>query len=277
MMLSQKKRLSAITLNLMNLTVGLLIISPILMGISMSLMSASEMASIPPNFLPQSLKLLNYTKALRSVPIFQFMANSFVVCFLVIAAQVVTCSLAAYAFSFFDFPFREGIFMLVLSTMMIPADATIIANYLTISQLKLQDTYLALVLPYLTSAMGIFLMRQYFLTVPKELKEAATIDGCGDIRFLLQILMPISKPVIASLVIYIFIQTYNQFLWPLLVTNRSQRRTVQIGMSILRSAEAIDYGVVLAGAVMILIPSIVVFSIGQKALIKGMTAGSVKG
>lgn len=273
----RKKQLVEVAMNLMNLAVGLIIISPILMGISMSLMSASEMASIPPNILPQSFKLLNYTKALGSVPIFQFMSNSFIVCFLVITAQVITCSLAAYAFSFFDFPFRQGIFTIVLSTMMIPADATIIANYLTISQMRLQDTYLALIFPYLTSAMGIFLMRQYFLTVPKELKEAATIDGCGDIRFLLQILIPISKPVIASLVIYIFIQTYNQFLWPLLVTNRSERRTVQIGMSILRAAEAIDYGVVLAGAVMILIPSIVVFSIGQKALIKGMTAGSVKG
>ncbi|MEG0942804.1 MAG: carbohydrate ABC transporter permease [Angelakisella sp.] len=264
-------------LNLLNLLFGILIVSPILLGLSMSFMSASEMASIPPNILPSGLKVLNYVKALHSVPIFQFMANSFIVCFIVIMVQVITCSLSAYAFSFFEFKGRNLLFMLVLSTMMIPADSTIMANYLTISHLKLQDTYLALVLPYLTSAMGIFLMRQYFLTVPKELKEAAILDGCGDVKFLTRILMPISKPVLASLVIYIFIQTYNQFLWPLLVTNKSERRTVQIGMSILKTAEAIDYGVVLAGAVLILIPSIFVFVFGQKALIKGMTSGAVKG
>lgn len=273
----KQKSLTSLSMNMLNILIGLLIISPILLGLSMSFMSAAEMATIPPNILPSSLKILNYKKALHSVPIFKFMINSFIVCFIVIVSQVITCSMSAYAFSFFEFKGRALLFMLVLSTMMIPADATIIANYLTISQLKLQDTYIALVLPYLTSAMGIFLMRQYFLTVPRELKEAATIDGCGHLRFLVRILMPISKPVVASLVIYIFIQTYNQFLWPLLVTNKSERRTVQIGMSILKTAEAIDYGVVLAGAVLILIPSIFVFTIGQKSLIKGMTSGAVKG
>lgn len=273
----KQKSLTSLSMNMLNILIGLLIISPILLGLSMSFMSAAEMATIPPNILPSSLKILNYKKALHSVPIFKFMINSFIVCFIVIVSQVITCSMSAYAFSFFEFKGRTILFMLVLSTMMIPADATIIANYLTISQLKLQDTYVALVLPYLTSAMGIFLMRQYFLTVPRELKEAATIDGCGHLRFLVRILMPISKPVVASLVIYIFIQTYNQFLWPLLVTNKSERRTVQIGMSILKTAEAIDYGVVLAGAVLILIPSIFVFTIGQKSLIKGMTSGAVKG
>lgn len=272
-----KKNSVDIAINLLNVAVGLLIVSPILLGLSFSFMSASEMASIPPNILPSGFKVMNYIKALNSVPIFKFMVNSFIVCFIVISVQIVTCSLSAYAFSFFNFRGRNILFMLVLSTMMIPADSTIIANYLTISQLRLQDTYLALVMPYLTSAMGIFLMRQYFMTVPRELKEAATIDGCGDTRFLVKILLPISKPVLASLVIYIFIQTYNQFLWPLLVTNKSERRTVQIGMSILKSAEAIDYGVVLAGAVMILVPSIFVFVFGQKALIKGMTSGAVKG
>jgi sn-glycerol 3-phosphate transport system permease protein len=125
--------------------------------------------------------------------------------------------------------------------------------------------------------MGIFLMRQFFLTIPRELHEAAIIDGCRDLRFLLKIVLPISQPAIASLGVYIFIQTYNQFLWPLLVTNSNRMRTVQIGMSILKEAEAVDYGIVLAGAVLILIPSVLVFVIGQEYLVKGMTAGAVKG
>jgi sn-glycerol 3-phosphate transport system permease protein len=167
--------------------------------------------------------------------------------------------------------------MVVLATMMIPMDSIIIANYLTVAQARLTNTYVGLVLPYLTSAMGIFLMRQFFLTIPRELQEAAILDGCSDMRFLLKIVMPISKPAIASLGVYTFIQVYNQYLWPLLVTNSNRMRTVQVGIGILKESEAVDYGIVLAGSVIILIPVIIVFIIGQKYLIRGMTAGAVKG
>ncbi|MDR1901009.1 MAG: carbohydrate ABC transporter permease [Treponema sp.] len=259
------------------LFIGILIISPILLGVSLSFMSPAEMASIPPHFLPQEPVTYTYQNATRTVPIFNFMINSFIVCAIVIVGQILTCSFAAYAFSFYEFKGRRILFMAVLSTMMIPVDAIIIANYLTVSQMRLNDTYIGLVFPYLTSAMGIFLMRQFFLTIPRELHEAATLDGCRDIRFLFNIVMPISKPAIASLGVYIFIQVYNQFLWPLLVTNTNRMRTVQVGMSILKEAEAVDYGVVLAGSVLILIPAVLVFIIGQKYLVKGMTAGAVKG
>ncbi|MDR3171736.1 MAG: carbohydrate ABC transporter permease [Treponema sp.] len=259
------------------LFIGILIISPILLGFSLSFMAPAEMASIPPHFIPHNLVTYTYQNALRTVPIFNFMINSFIVCALVIVGQIITGSFAAYAFSFFEFKGRTLLFMVVLSTMMIPVDAIIIANYLTISQWRLNDTYIGLITPYLASAMGIFLMRQFFLTIPKELHEAAILDGCRDLRFLFSIVMPISKPAIASLGVYIFIQVYNQFLWPLLVTNTNRMRTVQVGMSILKEAEAVDYGSVLAGSVLILIPAVVVFIIGQKYLVKGMTAGAVKG
>ncbi len=121
------------------------------------------------------------------------------------------------------------------------------------------------------------MMRQYFMTVPKELKEASIIDGCNHFQFLFKVLLPISTPIIASLGIYVFINTYNQFLWPLLVTNRETMRTVQIGISMLQSAEQVNYGIVLAAAIFILIPAIVVFAFGQKQLVKGMTSGAVKG
>jgi sn-glycerol 3-phosphate transport system permease protein len=240
-------------------------------------MSTPELASIPPHFFPRDPVTHTYAFALRTVPIFRFMSNSFIVCALVIVGQVLTCSFAAFAFSFFRFKGRNLLFMLILSTMMIPADATIVANYLTISQLRLNDTYLGLIFPYLTSAMGIFLMRQFYLTIPKELHEAAILDGCKNLRFLFQIVMPVSIPAIASLGVYVFIQVYNQFLWPLLVTNKNNMRTVQIGMSMLKEGEVIDYGVVLAGSVMILLPALFVFIVGQRYLVKGMTAGAVKG
>jgi sn-glycerol 3-phosphate transport system permease protein len=262
---------------ILKLIIGLIIVSPILFGVSFSFMSPAERAEIPPHLLPQEPVTYTYERAAGQIPIIRFMANSLIVCAAIITGQIITCGFAAYAFAFYRFRGNKVIFMIVLSTMMIPADAIIIANYLTISQFRLYDTYLALAAPYLSSAMGIFLMRQFFLTIPRELQEAAIIDGCRDLPFLFRIVLPISKPVIASLGVYIFIQTYNQFLWPLLVTNSNRMRTVQIGMSILKDAEQVDYGVVLAGAVLILIPSVLVFVIGQKYMIRGMTAGAVKG
>lgn len=261
----------------LKLLIGILIVSPIILGFTMSFMTAAELASVPPHILPVNPVIRNYQKALKAVPLFGFLLNSMIVSAIVITGQVITCSMAAYAFAFYNFKGKRWVFMAVLATMMIPADATIIANYLTISSLKLIDTYVALVAPYLTSAMGIFLMRQFYMTIPKELREASLIDGCGDLRFLFNIVVPISIPAIASLGVYVFIQTYNQFLWPLLVTNTANMRTVQIGISMLQSAEVIDYGVVLAGAVVILVPAICVFVIGQKYLIRGMTSGAVKG
>jgi len=257
--------------------IGLLIISPLLIGLSLSFMNASEMASIPPHFVPFNPVVRTYQHALKTAPLFYFMKNSVIVCVIVIIGQFCTCSFAAYAFSFYKFRGQRLLFLLILTTMMIPADAIIIANYLTISQFRLNDSYLGLTAPYLTGAMGIFLLRQFFLTIPKELREAALIDGCRDMRFLFMVVMPVSKPAIASLGIYVFIQIYNQFLWPLLVTNTNRMRTVQVGMSILQMGEAVDYGAVLAGAVLILIPAILVFLFGQKHLIRGMTAGAVKG
>jgi sn-glycerol 3-phosphate transport system permease protein len=160
---------------------------------------------------------------------------------------------------------------------MIPGEAIIISNYLTISSLRLLDSYVALIVPSLASAMGIFMIRQFYLTVPKELKEASVMDGCTNFKFLTKILMPISKPVMASLGIYVFLSTWNQYMWPLLITSKANMRTVQIGISMLQSAEAQSFGMILAGIIIIIVPSIFIFIIGQKQLIDGMTSGAVKG
>lgn len=272
-----RRKLGKAGLYALCLCVGLLIIAPLLYALSVSFMSVKEVAEFPPRFFPSKVTLQNYETVLTQIPFFSFMKNSFIVCFLAIAGQIVTCSFAAYAFAFFHFRGQKLLFSAVLATMMIPAEATIIANYLTIAGWRMQDTYFALVAPYLTSAMGIFLMRQFFMTIPKELHEAAELDGCGHLRFLFSIVLPMSKPIVASLAIYVFINIYNQFMWPLLVTNQPDKRTIQIGMSILRQSEAVNYGVVLAGAIIVVLPVIVVFIIGQKYLVKGMTAGAVKG
>lgn len=273
-----KKKVLKVLSYIGKILVGVLIVSPIILGFFMSFMSPAELAATPPHIIPRDPVVYTYQTAVKSVPIFKFMINSFIVCGIVIVGQILTCSLAAFGFSFYEFKGKKWIFMVILMTMMIPADSIIISNFITISTgLNLKNTYLGLVAPYLTSAMGIFLMRQFYLTIPKALHEAATLDGCKDLRFLFSIVVPMSIPAISSLGVYIFIQIYNQFLWPLLVTDQDRMRTVQIGMSFLKDAEAVDYGIVLAGAVLVLIPAVVVFIVGQKYLVKGMTAGAVKG
>lgn len=266
-----------IILNSINMIVGLLIIAPILYAFSVSLMSAADMSQSPPRFLPSAPSLKNYMRALEMVPFTSFLRNSFVVGICVTIGQLVTCSLAAYAFSFFEFKGKNVLFMAVLATVMIPGEVIIVANYLTISNLGWLDSMKALVVPFLTSGMGIFMVRQFYLTVPKDLQEAAALDGCGHFKFLTSIVMPISKPVMASLGIYVFINTWNQYMWPLLTINDPSKRTVQIGISMLQFSEGNNYEIVLAGALMIIIPSIAIFILGQKQLVDGMVAGAVKG
>lgn len=271
---SKKNR---VILTIVNLVVGVIIIGPLLYAVSLSFMTPGEISQYPPKLVPSKVTLENYHTAINSVPLFRFIVNSFVVSILVTIGQVFTASLASFAFAFYDFKGKKLLFLMVLSTMMIPGETTIISNFLTVSSWGWTDSLQVLIVPFLTSAMGIFLIRQFYLTLPKDLIEAARIDGCSNFMFLIKILIPISKPAIASLSIYTFISTWNQYLWPLLTINNGKNRTVQIGISMLQFAEGSNYGVVLAGAVLILIPSILVFILGQKSLVQGMTAGSVKG
>ena len=271
---SKKNR---VILTIVNLVVGVIIIGPLLYAVSLSFMTPGEISQYPPKLVPSKVTLENYHTAINSVPLFRFIVNSFVVSILVTIGQVFTASLASFAFAFYDFKGKKLLFLMVLSTMMIPGETTIISNFLTVSSWGWTDSLQVLIVPFLTSAMGIFLIRQFYLTLPKDLIEAARIDGCSNFMFLIKILIPISKPAIASLSIYTFISTWNQYLWPLLTINNGNNRTVQIGISMLQYSEGSSYGVVLAGAILILIPSVFIFILGQKQLVKGMTAGAVKG
>ncbi len=273
----QKRRLEATVSFVFKILIGLLIVSPLFYAVSVSFMPRSDVLANPPKLLPTEAVLRNYIKAVELVPLGKYLINSLVVSGIEIVAQVLFCSFAAYAFAFLNFKGKNLLFMMVIATMMIPHETTVVSNYLTIQNLKLIDSYPGLVLPSLVSGMGIFLMRQFFLTVPKDLKDAATVDGCGHTEFFFQILMPISIPSLTSLSIYIFVLSYNAFFWPLLVTNSDSMRTVQIGISYLLNSETLDYGIVMAGAVLALILPILVFIIGLKYLVSGMVSGAVKG
>lgn len=268
---------SKIALFILSLIIGIIIIFPILYALSISFMSQGDIFKYPPKIFPSKLNLDNYKKVLATAPIFKFILNSFLVSLVVTIGQIITASCAAFAFAFYEFKGKKFIFMAILATMMIPGEAIIIANYLSVASWRWLDSYQALIVPYLTSAMGIFMMRQYYLTIPKELREASIIDGCSSFKFLTKIVVPLSRPIVGALGIYVFLMTWNQYMWPLLVTNGPQKRTVQIGISMLQFAEAQSYGIIMAGIVMILIPSILIFIVGQEQLIKGMTSGAVKG
>lgn len=263
--------------SVIGLLLGLMIIFPVLYALSISLMPESFIASYPPKVFPTNPTLDNYVSAFRTAPITRFVLNSTVMALSIMSAQVLTSSLAAYAFVYFSFRGKKFIFLAILATMMIPGEAIIISNYLTVASAQLLDSFLGLFLPYGASAMGVFLMRQQFLTVPKEFKEAAIMDGCTDRRYFWTILMPVSMPAVSALAIYCFITTWNQYLWPLLITNSATMRTVQIGISMLSFADGLSYGTIMAGFVAILVPSILIFIVGQKRMIGGMMAGSVKG
>ena len=167
--------------------------------------------------------------------------------------------------------------MLIMATMMIPGEATIISNYLTVSSWQWLESYKVLIVPYLTSAMGIFLFRQFYQSFPISLYEAARMDGCSNLRFIVTILLPLSKPAIGAMAVYTFINAWNMFMWPLLVTSSENMRTVQIGISMLDSVDSKSLTMMIAGVVLIILPSISIFILGQKQLIKGMFNGAVKG
>jgi sn-glycerol 3-phosphate transport system permease protein len=256
---------------------AIIVIFPLWYAITTSLVSDPQVAMYPPLLAPTELHWENFARAMAMAPLGRFLLNSFVQSGIVMVAQLTLASLAAYAFSFLAFRGKNLLFLVFLSTMMIPWEATIIPNYLTIRALHWTDTYMGLTAPYLATAFGTFLLRQFFLSIPKDLHDAAIIDGCSDLRFLLTIVLPLARPALGTLAVYSFLQAYNQYLWPLLVTSNKNMRTVQIGIAMLQDEERFAWNVVMAGVVIVMIPTFLLFIFGNRQLIRGLTAGAVKG
>lgn len=272
-----KHQIVSVALQTACIIFGLVLVSPVIYCIFLSFMKPTEILSTPPTLFPGSLYLENYLTALKMTKIPRFIVNSLFVSLVCSLMRVLTASLAAYAFAFYNFRGKNFLFFLVLGTMLIPGDSTIVTNYMTVSGMGLVNNYLGIMILYFVSAANIFLIRQYFLTISKELKEAAEIDGCSSFKFFTTILVPVSKPIIATVIISSFVSTWNMYLWPMLITTRNEMRTVQVGITMLNFSEEAAYGSTMAGAVMVLIPSLFVFIMSQKQIVKGMTAGSVKG
>lgn len=273
----RRRRIRTGVLICLNVVMALFILFPLLYAVSVSLMPGEELFTMEMNLLPKHPDFSNYLRAWTQVPLLRFVLNSFLVAGCITIGQILTCSLADFAFSFLNFKGKNVLFMLVMATMMVPGEATIISNYLTVSSLGILDTYLVLILPSLTSAMGIFLFRQFYMTFPMSLYESAKLDGCGNLRFIVSILLPLTKSAIGAMSVYTFINAWNMYMWPLLVTGSQEMRTVQIGISMLDNTDAQSVTLMMAGVVSVIIPSMIIFILGQKQLIRGMFSGAVKG
>lgn len=260
-----------------NVVFAIIVLLPLLYAISIALMPSNELFTTELNLVPKHPTLRNFSEVLTTVPLLRFIVNSFLVAGTITFGQIISCSLAAFAFSFLEFPGQGILFALVMATMMVPGEATIISNYLTVAGWGMLDSYPVLIIPYLTSAMGIFLFRQFYMSFPKSLYESAKLDGCSNLCFIVKILIPLTKSAIGAMAVYTFINAWNMYMWPLLVTGSNRMRTVQIGISMLDSVDSQSITLMIAGVVMIIIPSISIFIIGQKQLIRGMFSGAVKG
>ena len=273
----RKRRLKNTGNFLLNIPILLIILVPLIYTLSISLVDTDQVYKTL--LLPHSIQFNNYVNAFTnpSYNFSRYILNSFIVSTSVMLCQMVTCSMAAFAFVFLEFKGKNILFMAVLATMMVPGEATIIANYLTVAGWGWTNSLHVLIVPYMTSAMGIFLLRQNYMTFPRELKEASTIDGCSNWRFLLQIAVPLSRPALGALGAYVFLNTWNQYMWPLLTTDSDTFRTVQVGISMLYDIDAQSMGLMMAGVIIVIVPSLSIFVFMNKQLINGLMAGAVKG
>jgi sn-glycerol 3-phosphate transport system permease protein len=249
---------------------------PVYYAVVGAFMGPGDLAVYPPSLVPHGLKLGNFTDVFHAIPLGRQYLNSVLQAGGITLAQLVTSVLAAYAFAFIPMRGRGVIFAVFLSTLMVPWEAIIIPNYLSISSWGLANTIIGLILPFLANAFGTFLLRQAFLQFPTELRDAATVDGCGQMRFLWRILVPLSKPALAAVAVYVFLSAWNQYFWPLLITSTPSRQTLQIGLTQLQNAEAADPGLILAGVVLSIVPTLAVVIFGQRFVVRGLTAGAVR-
>jgi ABC-type glycerol-3-phosphate transport system permease component len=230
----------------------------------------------PPHWWPDPVTLRNYLSVLTLIPFPRYFANSVFVAVATTLGHVFFDTLAAYAFAKLTFPGRDRIFFLMLLALMVPFQVNLIPLYRIMSILHWTDTYAALIVPNLTSIFGIFLMRQFLLTIPNELLDAARIDGCGEFGVFSRVVLPLALPGVATLIIFTFMNTWNDFLWPRIVTNSETLFTLPVGLAQLQMRNTSNQAQIMAGTVLTALPMILVFLLMQRQFIAGMTAGAVK-
>jgi sn-glycerol 3-phosphate transport system permease protein len=256
---------------------ALIVLFPVYITVVNSLLRPDEIAARPPTLFPSNPQWHTYTDAWTDGHLGDYLLNSFIVTTIIVVGEIVTAVIAAYAFAFLEFPFKRTIFFLFLATMMVPFEVVFFTNFRTIRSLGLFDSYAGLALPFLATGFGAFLIRQAFLTTPKDLRDAAALDGAGHFQFLRRVAIPLARPAIAALAVFSFLAAWGQYLWPLIITDDEKYRTVQVGLRQLRGTTIDKVNVTFAGVILASIPLFVLLIVFQKQLVRGLTAGAIKG
>jgi len=271
-----KSRLLKVFIYLLLCAGAFTMLVPFLWMVSTSLMTEQEIYQYPPPILPERPIWHNYRNALTALPFGRFFFNTAVMSFGVALGQVALCSLAAYAFARLSFRGQHTLFIIYLGSMMIPTIVTVIPRFLVVQALEGMNTYWALIVPSINSAWGTFLMRQFFLTIPRSFDEAAKLDGASNLTILLRIIMPLSKPALATLGLFSFMWTWQSFLWPLIVTDRMNMRPVEVGISMFRGLYSQNWPYQMAAAVTVMLPILVIFLLAQRYFIRGIALSGLK-
>lgn len=256
---------------------AVLVFLPIYTAIMTAIQPTARLLDFPAVLVPRDIDLSTFPEAFTRARLGRYLLNSVVVTTVIVAGQLITSVLAAYAFAFLSFPAKRLVFAVFLMTLMVPAEVTLVANFDTINRLGWADTYRALTVPFLAFAFGTFLLRQAFLQVPRDLRDAAALDGYGHLGFLWGVALPLARPALASLGVFSFLLAWNQYLWPLRVTNDDTVRTVQVGLRQLASGNVDALNVVMAGTIIAAAPIFVLLLFFQRQLVRGLTSGAVKG
>jgi multiple sugar transport system permease protein len=263
-------------LYLVLIVTSILMIVPFYWSLGTSLKLEQFVFSNPPQWIPNPITLVNYIHVLTRIPFLRYFANSVIVSVVTTLGHVFFDTLAAYAFAKLTFPGRDRIFFIMLLALMVPFQVNLIPMYRIMASLKWINTYWALIIPNLTSIFGIFLMRQFMLTIPSELLDAARIDGCNEFGVFRKVVLPLAIPGIATLIIFTFMGTWNDFLWPRIVTNSEALFTLPVGLAQLQMKNTSNVAQIMAGTVLTALPMIIVFMFMQRQFIEGMTAGALK-
>ncbi len=275
--MKRQRRWSHLALHLGLILGSAFMLLPFIWMVSTSLKEAAEVFTYPPTWIPKKFVWSNFKEALTSLPFGRFYFNSFIVAFSVTVLTLLTSSLAAFAFARLNFKGRNMLFLIYLATLMIPFPVLLIPNFIMVRYLGWYDSYAALILPPAFSAFATFLLRQFFKGIPTELDDAARIDGASSLRIWWQIILPNSTAALAALSIFIFLGNWNEFLWPLVVTNSENMRTIPVGLNMFQGQFGVKWQLLMAAAVVAMLPVLIVYILAQKWFIKGITISGMGG
>ncbi|WP_234404968.1 carbohydrate ABC transporter permease [Paenibacillus bouchesdurhonensis] len=255
---------------------SLVTLFPFLWMIATSLRTDVEIFRDPMSWIPKSLYLKNYEQVWMTIPFGQYFLNTTKLTLIITSLQVLICSMAAYAFAKLKVPFKNVIFMLFLTNIMVPWHSIMVPQFSIISKLGLYNTHSGYILIQIFSAFGIFLLRQFFMTLPDELNDAARIDGCNEWKIYWKIIMPLSRAALSTLIIFTFTFMWNDYLAPLIYFHDDSLKTIQLGLKLFQTEHTMDYGLLMAGTVCATIPMIIIFLIGEQYFTKGIATTGMK-